>query len=207
MQYSLDHSICGEIVDCIHLIHIQTDSHTYTPARKLHGTILIPISAVDSASPRSPPSTLVPSFHLEVDLEPVLACDWQLWRSRWHSSKCSASSEFWRHQRLRWLSVQCHVLHTKSILFIKTFVLYIHTLKCMRICCHRSRCILHAIDILMYVSCLLILQIGSKLGWTWVISFTRTTFPWLKLGSTSLANCSYIQAWDWMMRSKSCFNS
>ena len=132
MQYSLDHCICGEIVNCIHLIHIQTDSHTYTHSHKLHGTILIPISAAGSASPRSPPSTLVPSSHLEVDLESVLACGWQLWRPRWRSLKCSASSEFWRHQRLRWLPVQCHLLHTKSILFLKSSVLiYIHSNACV----------------------------------------------------------------------------
>jgi len=59
-------------------------------------------SAAGSASPRSPPSTLVPSSLLGVDLEPVLACDWHLWRPKWHSLKCSASSELWRHQRLRW---------------------------------------------------------------------------------------------------------
>ena len=109
VQYSLDRSICGEIVDRIHLIHIQTDSHTYTHARKLHGTILIPFSAAGSASPKSPPFILVPSSHLEVDLESALACDWQLWRPRWRSLKCWASSELWWHQRLRWLSVHVSI--------------------------------------------------------------------------------------------------
>ena len=69
--------------------------------------------AVGSASPRSPPSTLVPSSHLGVGPGPALAHDWRIWRPRWHSLKCSASSGLWRHQRLRWFS-HAYILYTRS---------------------------------------------------------------------------------------------
>ena len=81
--------------------HTHQCVHTYTNAlyllfkfHHIHYSMqanFIP-SAAGSASLRSPLSTLVPSSLLGVGLESALACGWHLWRPRWHSSKCSASS-------------------------------------------------------------------------------------------------------------------
>ena len=138
--------------------HAQTNA-CYTNA--LYFTFQLP-SAVDSASPRSPPSTLVPSSLLGVDQETILAFDWQLWRSRRHSSKSSASSGLWRHQRLRfsWAAFNYYMYAGIAIIFSVRILILQHWLVK-----HHSQQ-LNAVMYGHYLQMLLSIKLSISFQWT-----------------------------------------